>query len=95
MLEGGFVLNDGDLVLNDGDLVLDGVLVEDDGALVETVVEGALLEVGDFVDEGRLVLIFCIGIYSLRSWRRRSFRLVVTRAIKLDDIGKLLLQEFI
>ena len=87
MLEGCLVLLDGDLVLNDGDLVLDGLLVEDDGALVETVVEGALLEVGDFVDEGRFVLIFCIGIYSLRSCRRRSFRLVVTLAIKLDDIG--------
>ena len=71
---------DGAFVLNDGLLV-------EDGALVETVVEGALLEVGDFVDEGRFVLIFCIGIYSLRSCRRRSFRLVVTLAIELDDTG--------
>lgn len=40
---------DGAFVLNDGLLV-------EDGALVETVVEGALLEVGDFVDEdGALV----------------------------------------
>lgn len=42
-VNGAFVLND-------------GLLVED-GAFVETVVEGALLEVGDFVDEdGALVL---------------------------------------
>ena len=43
--------------------MLEGIFVlVEDGALVETVVEGALLEVGDFVDEDEKGWVLLDGI---------------------------------